>query len=99
MSLRLIEEYPDHDVDRRSAGPVFTIGEKIVHSTQICKKCYGEALEFWETDLPEVSWKNLQPYKKVYGSDIVIQNFGSPDIIHTYSKTSKYEVIDYKNKK
>ena len=98
FSLKLIEEYPDSKVNRRSAGPVIYLNDKCIHTTQLCKKCYGEALEFWENSISEISWKHLKPYKKVYGSNVEILNKCIPEIIHTYSATTKYEVIDYKNR-
>lgn len=98
-TLSKIQEYDDTSVNRRSAGPVICDNNKTIYVTQKCDKCYGEAIEFWDASNEPTSLKNLNPYKIVFGENINIKNVGNPLIIHTYSKSSMYEVIDYKVRK
>lgn len=99
ITLRKILEYDDVSVNRRSAGPVICDNNITIFVTQKCDKCYGEAIEFWDVSSEPTSLKNINPYKVVFGEDVRIKNVGNPDIIHTYSKSSMYEVIDYKVRK
>ena len=99
LKLELIEDYSDDSAFGRSAGPAFYHGDKMIHVTQKCDKCYGEGIIFWKNAASQISWKKSKPYKMILGKDLYIEGIGSPLITHTYSKTSKYEVIDYKIKK
>lgn len=95
----LIDSFDDINKNMRSAGWVSYKNGNIIRVSQKCDKIYGEGLLFWTVPSEKCDWKKASLLKTVLGKDVFIQGLGHPITIHTYSRTTKYEVIDYRVRK
>lgn len=94
--LYLIEEYEDKMKNMRPAGDVYYTKQSIIHASQKCDKIYGESIIFWESLIDIPSWRKAKIIKSITAKDVKIDTIGHPLLIHTYTRTKQYEVIDYR---
>ena len=94
----LISTYNDKKAFYRPAGLMVETSDRLVRSSQKCKNIYGESLIIWELPTGEQSWKHAKKAKEITGESLKI--IGRKAVLtHTYSCTSKYEVVDYRTMK
>lgn len=94
--LKKIYEINDKNKNLRPAGFICCNGKELILTTQKNDKIYGEAVYFWKEGAGSPSLRFTKKIGELSGKNVVIQGQGSPFSIHTYSRSSDYEVIDYK---
>ena len=81
----------------RPAGNFIIEGGKMFRVAQISGHTYGEGIVFLEIDELSSNYKEHE-IKKIYPSDIPIENNKKYCGIHTYNQYNEFEVIDLKYK-
>ena len=84
------------DPNARPAGNAFYRDGELIRPTQDCTRGYGYALNFARISRLDENGYEEQLFKKILPEDVKIQGVSTPEGIHTYNMTHKYEVIDYK---
>ena len=90
-----IEQFIDKKKINRPAGPLLNYDNILYRVSQKCDRVYGESIYVFKTD-SSFSFKNDHIVNQLRGEDIKLDNGSKPILVHTYSQSGGYEVIDYR---
>ena len=93
--LTLISEERDKDRINRPAGPIIRFGSHILRLSQRCNRAYGESIYVFDMN-NGVKIQKRYILNELRGQNIELNNREKAILLHTYSQSGGYEVIDFR---
>ncbi len=93
--LKLISEECDNDRINRPAGPIMKFGNHILRLSQRCNRAYGESIYVYDMK-DGVKIQKSYILNELRGQNIELSNRKKAILLHTYSQSGEYEVIDFR---